>query len=742
MDPKGVYIVCIVVLLPAQSLLRAQGPQPTPETSATDTVTELSPAQIEQLDRHRQIITDTQADSKSRRLMAESLLQLDFTARNDLAIELLSTPGASIAICEAIVSVGTKDPALLDPRLIVSLLDLLDVDDADLSFKAALALSAFRDGNVAQRLGQIASDADRPIAQRIAAVEALALSTDRREVVEALIKLTALPEATVVTEVVQALRPVSRADYGQDLEAWGAWWRQKEALDDAAWLRDRLDLAARHNLTLRAEIARLRSNTHERRKLVTQRVEELLRRIYQLTGQQAQRESLIQQWLVDPMEEYRLCALHLVRERIAEGDTPAEEVRLAVKDCFSHFSPTVRVAALEIIGNLRNPDDADDVLSLLAAEQDPLARETVLRVLGRLENPVAIDALVVELTKTAAPYGCIREAAIALGALGAQGQLGPATMAPAIEPLRQRFAAAPDDALRLKEALLSAMASIGDGAFQPEFVANLSSGSPELLLAAIRGIETGGGTEYLDAILSHLSHVDPRVRQLAAKAVGALGTADAHLQALITKLNPDEEANEGVRNAAWEGFRAILFRIPSSKRLAWIERLDRLPDRQIMLLEELIDERAVFANSADGIAAREKLAHILMSQDKYAGAIPHLQQLRKYYIAGNQSDAAMAAGVELIRACLWGERHERLTPVIAEVMAAADAPQRQAVTHVVFEYCENALQQKNTAILSALLDHLSALQVEAHGPDWSQRLQGLSDKLLSIENTEPAPDEP
>ncbi len=197
MDPKGIYIVCIVVLLPAQSPLRAQGPQPTPETSETDTVAELSPEQIEQLDRHRQIITDTQADSKSRRLMAESLLQLDFTARNDLAIELLSTPGASIAICEAIVSVGTKDPELLDPRLIDPLLDLLDVDDADLSFKAALALSAFRDGNVAQRLGQIASDANRPIAQRIAAVEALALSTDRREVVEALIRLTTLPEATV-----------------------------------------------------------------------------------------------------------------------------------------------------------------------------------------------------------------------------------------------------------------------------------------------------------------------------------------------------------------------------------------------------------------------------------------------------------------------------------------------------------------------------------------------------------------
>lgn len=700
--------------------------------SRRPTATTTTEEQQAELDRHRTIIMDSPVGSKSRRLMAESLLELDIPARIDLAVELLAPDGAPLAICEAISTVGVKRPAKLDARLVDPLLDLLGNERTILSTQAASALSAFRDGDVADRLGALASDEKRPITARVAAVDALALNTDRREVVNVLIQLMRQSDDTIVATALAAVRQASRVDYGDDVRKWQHWWIRKNQLSDKVWLRDRLDLAALHNHQLRAEIHDLQQRSAARRQLVATRIAELLRKTYQLTPQ-GQREATLQQWLADSMEEYRLFALRVVRERIAEGDTPGESVRAAVKACFADPAPPVRIAALEIVGNLKDPNDAEAVLASLENETDPTARETTLRVLGRLENPKAIGALVEELTSPESRLGCVRESANALGVLGGQGHVEAQAMAPAIEPLRKRFAEAPDENLRLKESLLGAMALIGDRAFRPEFIANLKSDSPELLLAAIRGAEIVEARDQLDRLLDLLNHSDPRVRQLAAKAVGTLGSDPVHLAGLITRLNPDSEDNEGVRNAAWNGFRAILFREfrnPPSKLLELVGRLDRLPERQISLLEEILAEWSSTSSAPADVmtAARDQLADLLLSENKYADAVPHLQQLWKDYVAA-KDDRAAPTRLKLVRACLYGARHERIVEIIIEIASPANDAEKAEIAQTVLDHLESALPNGDTEALRSLVKSLRAIPEGLLGSDWPQRLQDLSDRI-------------
>ncbi len=691
---------------------------PTPAEKAHSQV-ELTPEHAQEIDDHRQIITDTGSQPESRRRMAERMLALDNPARIDLAVELLSSADAAVAVCEAITSVGTKRPQLLDARLVEPLVALLGHEDAALSHKAAAALSAFPDDAVAGRLGDLASDGDRPLRQRLAAISALALSTDRRDIVAELIGLTASSDPAVVARAVDALRPASRLDYADDLVAWRKWWTEKQKLDDAEWLRYRLDLAVQHNQSLLREVARLRADAESRSQYAARRTCELLRTNLQLT-QANQRDAKLEELLTHTKTEDRLCALSLVGERIREGEKTSDAIRDAVKGCFGDALPEVRTDALQVIENLKDPQDAPEVLMLLTTENVLSVRETILRVLGRLKNPVAITALVSELSSPTAPVGCVREAAIAVGALCDQAAVAPAVIDQAITPLRDRLAAAAPTDLRLKEALLGAMARIGDPAFAADFAEYLSAESPELVVASIRGVEVVGDTDQIDRLLGHLGHSDARVRRRAVAAVGSLGTAPEHLAALFGRWDPNVEPNEGVRNVAWDAFRAVLTKNPTS-HTQWVDRLGPFPDLQITLLSDWVDARTGNNGSTPEVdAARDKLAHLLLKHGKFVDAMTQFQKLRKAYAARNDPRAA-DVGIDWVNAHLRSGRHESIGETLNEV-CNGDAAQKTAVADTLISYLEDALQQQGRATLSPLLDQLQAIPIDTLGPDWPTRL--------------------
>ncbi len=723
-------------------LLVLYGPVLPPWVSAQPAATpdnHLTPERRQELSEILHVITSVRNDAQTRRFGAERLFRSGLPTRIDRAIELLSSPasvGTRMAVCEAIVSVGRRHPDLLDDRLIEPLLNLLGHENDDLSTAAATAISMFHDGHVARRLGAMAADDQRSIAQRMAAIDALALNADDQDAVRELIALLGTEDKRIVAGALDALGPASRLDYGNDIAAWQSWWEQKSVLEPRKWLEDRLELAVTNYRTLLRDYQELEQAFESRNELVAQRFDELLGTIYQLTPQPAQREARLQQWLDDSLADYRLGALGMIRARIIEGDAPSPAIHEAVVNACADGEPEVRIAALEIIGSLKNPDDAPVVLELLEREQVPRVRATMLRVLGRLENAAALDALIAELNNTSADLPCVRESARALATLGAYGRVDPALIEPAVEPLRRRFEQAPADNLPLREALLQAMAAIGDASFESVFVENLSAEEPELLLAAMRGIRVIVATEHMDHLLMNLAHADPRVRQVAAEAVGALGDA-THLEALLNRLTPNVEPSDGVREAAWGAFRAILARLQSDERLRWAQRLSDRPELQMRLLTEMIEDwSANGVSPPEQVDARERLVAILMAQQKFGEAVPHLLQLRRHYL---EFDPARAAdlGVKLVVAVLRSGRHERLSEIITEVVQTGDEAAALAIMDAVeAHFRELTAGDTPKDRLDALVERLRTLPPELLGPQWPQRLEQMDAAIRVSEDTE------
>lgn len=703
--------------------------QPTGTSTPTEQVVsdKPTPEQQEEFDNARTIITADGNTAETRLITAVRLLRMDAVARVDVAVELLTAtarPEAATAMCKAVATIGRRQPELLDGRLVDPLLALLGNASGELSAVAASALAVFRDGGVAQRLGILAGDEQGPMPQRNAAIEALALNNDRRVAVNELIQLTTSPNPSIVGRALNALRPASRVNHGGDVKAWHEWWQQKLSLDDAEWLRDRLDLALERNTALHSDNTRLRRDARQSSVIVAQRTAELLRKIYQLTTQQAQRDESLLQWLEDPTDVYRLSALGLVREQINDGVRPASSIREAVKGCLSASSPEVRTAGVEIVGVLTDPNDAAVLLDLLRKEADLPVRETILRVLGRLGNAQAINALIAELKEPDADLDCVREAARSLGTLHAQGKIAAEIIAPATGPLLQRFEDAPRDDLRLREALLGAMAEIGDQQFTPAFVANLSSDAVELLLPAIRGIQVVAAHERIDRLLALLTHNDPRVRQLAADAVGALGSDAAHLEALIARVNPNAESNAGVREAAWIGFRALLQRQSAAVSFRWADRLDNLRDRQVELLEELVAGWAATATTPPELSmARERLWPILTQEGKHVDAMRHLQQLRKKLPLDSPRSVELAA--ELVRVSLVIGRFDRTAEIIADLAASTDSNVDAAVTDALSDFIDAAITRGEVATLAPLLAQLESLPPALLGTQWPAQLDAF-----------------
>jgi HEAT repeat protein len=700
-------------------------------SAAADSVT---PEQRDQLQTYRAIIS--QGDAQSRRLMAEGLLELDFDARFELVIDLLRlTDGvdAAIAVCHAIASKGSTDPHVLSDSLVDPLIALLENENDVLSTSAADALGVFRSVDVLRRLGAVATDPDRPIHQRLAAIDVLSDHINRFEAVDELIGLAGSLDVRIKSRVLAAIRRASRTDFGDDAARWRQWWEEKKSLDKAAWLEDRLDFSLQQNAALEQLLEEKMKEEADRDREVFARFNQDLRSLFSLTSQSSQRDALIVDWLGDKLVAARLAALGLIREHIGEGDTPTEPVRSAVRACLSHGSRDVRIAALEIIGNLKDSADAPVLIELMKTETDDLVRETALRVLGRLENREAIPLLVAELDDPLASLGRVREAARAIGVIAAHGDAEDASdIRSAVEPLKRRFAQAPADGLRLREALLDAMASIGDPAFMDEFAANVTSASPELVLPAIRGIESTKNTQYLSQLIGHLDFPDARVRLLAADAIGTLGSEPGHLEALYRRFDADMEANDGVREAAWRAFQRVLTKIPRVRE-QWVERIERLP-----YLEDLISQWSQQNEvTTEIIAARDKVARKLMADGRPTDAMVHLRLLRRDQVT-TSDPRAHETGIRLLRAGLAAGKQSGIVDTIVEIASDARSRQQRAeIEDAIVEFI--AAGMKTDAVSTgAVIDQLRSIPDGTLTAEWAEKLE----RAIVATSEQPAPPTP
>lgn len=721
------WIVILTLLVPPIGYpLNAQTTPPAAEVNT----------QQDDLQRFRHIIATPTNDLTSRRLMANELVRDDLPERLNLIAELLSQPhdtGTPGVLAYAIADVGAQDRSRLDEGMIEPLLQLLASDNADLRKQASGALAIFPVADVAPRLSALANDSSRPIVQRHEAIDTLSIKVTKREVVGELIKLLRSDTPSVIQRALQALKDASREDYGSDIDGWDAWWQRKLNLSEAEWLRDRLDLVERRSRKLRDEIRQLNDDRTREARIRFQLSGDFMAKVFQLT-QDSKREALTIEWLAHSVPDVRIHTLDMIRKQITEGNIPSEAVHAAVSQCLSHPNAKVRTTALEVVGTMKNPNDASLVLSLLNGETDQQLRATILRTLGRLENPVAIDALIAELNHPNAIRECVLEAARAIGVVGARGRVDTAVITPAIEPLRRHFTSAQTDDIPFKETFLLAMANIGAPETTTEFVTHLASESTELVLAAIRGIIVSQSAANIDRVADRLAHPDPRVRQLAVDAVGELGEKPEHLRALMSRLNPDEEPNESIRSAAFQSFRKALNRQPSAEKLDWVEKLTGQSDHQVTILNDYLTEWGTNGAGPELVnKARTLLKDILLAANRQSEAADVLQKMYDASLA-NERNGLFEIGIELLQLRLDLKQYEKSAELLISLAPQTDDSQKEQIRALLQKHASNVVDNKAK---TSFTTQLSALPPDLLGSNWQSFLSSESEKSASTESPIP-----
>ena len=382
----------------------------------------------------------------------------------------------------------------------------------------------------------------------------------------------------------------------------------------------------------------------------------------------------------------------------------------------------MRRAAFDVVAALTDPADAPLVCERLASETDPAVREAALRTLGRLQNPMALPALIAELSRSDAPEGCLVEAAVSVGLLITQGEIDPAVTASAVQPLKQRFTAVAPGAVRLRAALLGAMASVGSPEFAQEFVANLDGAEPDLLLPALDGIRRLGDGSRIDRVLGLVGHSDPRVRRRAIEALTALGGEPAHVEALVNRLNPAVEPNEGVRRAAWTGFGRLVAQVGVDDRLTWSDRLAEFPQLRIEYLAGLVAELSGQRPPPPQLtAARERLAGLYTAEGRHAEALPLWREL---WLARRDArdEPALAVATSFLKAALAVQRYDALSELLPVLVEGRDAATLQPAMQLLDEHLAARLAAPEQEGLPALLEAIERIPAELRGAELQARL--------------------
>jgi HEAT repeat protein len=588
-------------------------------------------------------------------------------------------------------------------------------------------LAAFPNGEVARQLSALAADGNTPTAQRLAAVSALVPNADRREVMSALVSLLDTQDPLLTARIVKALSEVSGADYGSDIDAWKRWWANQSALPESDRLHGQVRGLLRRVAQLQQELTEAGRVWAGQRSDLARSLAEVLAANYRLTLQPEQKDELLLSWLGDPAVEFRKVAARLVAEQISEGNPPSETVRSALRGRFYDDSPEVRNLAIEVIGALNEPSDADAMLARLELERDEHVRATILRVLGKLRNPAAIPTLVAELQRGTGSESSLACAADALGMLAGQGLVDQGVVDSLVEPLKDRYATLDQDSRTAKVAILGAMAAIGSPEFKPEFEANLSADDPELLLRAIRGVAVVGNGAQLDRLGNLLLHPDARVRQRTLAAVGELG-GEEQLSIIIPRLNPSAEPIEGPREAAWQALNQIARRMPITAQARLADRLSDHPALAIEYLRSLHDSLVTIKPPPTELpVVREKLARLFGSLQRWAEALPYWRQL--HAVAAQVNDPrTVEFALELLKSALLAERRDRIDEALDTLAATTGTPKREA-QEALIAYVEGVIAEGDRDRLEAVVREFEGMS----STDWPALSEYLSARLPTDE---------
>lgn len=701
---------------------------------------EPSPDHLAQLVNCRAGIVDPEARPDDRRRWIDTLLAFDTPEARSLVVDLLQAknhPAAQQALCDVIEERARRDPNKVDSSYLDPLVDLLGASSEPLRASAARALASFPGAAVPARLGALAGRDDVAMVQRLAAIDALAAKVDRREVVAELMGLLDAGEPEITDRVTRALEPASRDTIGGDSDRWKAWWAKKSKLSVEAWLTDQLAMY-RERYRKRTDVFEaFRLATTERQSALAQRVAEFQRDVFRGLTQE-QQEANLADWLSDSLPEVRRGALLIIRARIAdEGKKPSGKALSALLHLLEDGSPGLRRETLLIVQNLDEPDVVGAVLAQLDREEDPTTRHAIFKTIGKLDSLSAVPALIAEIALPHSPPACVREAALALGQVAPKLE-DPEQTREAVTALKHRYERLTDRTAPLRAALLSAMAGVAAFSFSAEFLDAIESSEPAILRPAILGLMAIGDNTKLPRLRALTADGDPLVRQASLEAVAQLGREEADMESVLTRLNPAIEANERVRDTAWQAFGVIARKRPASEQVQTAQRLREMPDLEARYLLGLLENLSgTNGTAADTETVHEQLATLLMSRGKYVDAVSHLRSLFESR-ADRGADDALDAGLRWLTAAMKSTEQIKIADIVMQLANAADgAEQTIQIVDIIDEFFATLGNEQDVEGMRALLANLRTVPENLLGDGWANLLDGVGRRLEANKNETP-----
>jgi HEAT repeat protein len=518
---------------------------------------------------HIKILKSATNPLETRKIAAGLLMDLDVPGAKELLLKILSDKTdkqARLAVIEAIADREEPSSDYINP-----LKELLLGNDPEIQKATASALGRFWNKNLTEELIRIAEDEKGAIGQRLAAIEALGKMRSKTTV-ETLIRLmenapkNQEDRKEIETACGKSLEEITRAELGTNLKAWKNWWDINRTKTPVQWLQSQLDVATNEN--------------REYKKRLEQTEDELIKtfgQLFQISGgNDAQKIKLLQSYLTGTLPVQRRAGLEIIKSYLSPKQTIPPELAPTIRGLIDDKDPTVRRECVKVLGLSNDKDSLSLLVQQLDLETDSMVKQSILATIGQLGDQSILEKLLGQLNSQIEPVSIGATRGISK-VFQSEKKISGSLRNQVIQAILNRYRQTPSEQIQLKQELLLTMSAIEDSRFVTILKQELAGDNPDLRLYAARGLSSLGGEEIVQTLINHLNDSEAGVRAEIASGIASLNSDPKTVDALISRINPNIEKDNQVRQATWNAILTMIKRWPIDQQLNWARSL-RLGD--------------------------------------------------------------------------------------------------------------------------------------------------------------------
>jgi len=550
--------------------------------------------------------TTTNRDEAARRLVSRHTSDAD-----TILTQVLANPGNALDPAKLSIARALADAPDPEPRFEESMASLMG--NRTVAEGAAAALGRYAaTGNLQaqQRLLAVAQDSALPAAIRDSAIRALG-NVVNQTVANTLVGLLNDPRPAVKLAANDALiQMTGRADLNHNDQGWQQWSVQHQGLNDVAWREQVLQSRSAH------QESQLRSATGTETALKA-----ILDKLYadaQQRKDEAAVKSLILQYLSSSDPALRANGIDLVSNAFLGGQTyPTIEAHAKIKELVGDSDPTVRQRAAETLAKLNIEGALPVLITQAAQEPDPAVERVLVASIGQLRDKRAVGFLEEKLNSPAIVLSVASKTADALDLIASDDPELRAQVAGQLWNAAQRAANSNrPDGVNLQAIYVQAMGPLSQASYASKYLPLLSDPHPELRIAAFHAMGELHDPNWAYQMAQKLSNEgSPQVRIAAIEGLGEIGNFESVARAIYDESTVANELDKQVRSKAWDVFQQSLRMAQSASALQyWVDQLQNQPDRQIVVLEAIINKLQLEAQNAPPDQRKDLLDNIASYQ--------------------------------------------------------------------------------------------------------------------------------